>query len=347
MAAKSLAFEPLQTSIRKRHFSPVYILHGEEGYFIDALLKEFDDVLTDDEKDFNMSILYAPRTDLSTVPEICRRMPMMSDYQIVILKEAQAVRSTDLNVLAKYVANPSPSTIFIIASRGAALKGEILKAAKKNDQAVIFESKAIKDYQLNQYIKSYLDDRGVKTETKALNMLGEYVGTDLSRLYNEIDKLIDILGPGAVITPESIEKHIGFSKTFNAYELTEALAVKDTRKVMRIADYFRANPKAVPMVLVSATVFGFFSDLLTTYFLKDRSERGIMNALGLKNSYHYKKFADARARYNTFQVIEIIRAIRAFDRMSKGVGSRRNEHDLFRELMFRILTAPGELFPKF
>lgn len=347
MAAKTLAFEPLRTLIKKRSFSPVYILHGEEGYFIDALLKDFSDVLTPDEKDFNMTVLYAPRTDLSRVPEICRRMPMMAEYQIVILKEAQAARANDLNLLAKYIASPSPSTIFIIASRGDTLKGESLKAAKKNDNAVIFESKAIRDYELPKHIQSYINSRGVNVQPKALGMLGEYVGTDLSRLYNEIDKLIDILGPGASVTPEAIEKHIGFSKTYNAYELVDALAVREAKKVFRIAGYFRANPKAVPLVLVNATLFSFFSDLLITYFVKDKTDRGIMTALGIKWPVQFKKFANARTRYNASQVIEIVRAIRAFDRMSKGGGSRRNEYDLFQELMYRILTARGNLFPKF
>lgn len=347
MAAKTLTFEPLRNSIKNRKFFPVYILHGEEGYFIDALLKDFEDVLTPDEKEFNMTVLYAPRTDLSKVPEMCRRMPMMTDFQIVIIKEAQAAKVNELNVLAKYVESPSPTTVLIIASRGENLKGETLKVAKKNDDAVIFESKPIPEQMLPDYIKSYINGKGVNVEPKSLLMLTEFVGTELSRLYNEIDKLVDILGPGTMITPEAIEKHIGFSKSYNAYELVDALAAKDAKKVFRIANYFRANPKSVALPMVIGSIFAFFSDLMITYFVKEKTDKARMYALGLKWPVQYKRFATAYPRYSASKVIEIIRAIRAFDRMSKGNGSRRDTFDLFQELLYRILTAKGELYPRF
>lgn len=347
MAARNITFEPLRALVRERKFSPVYVLHGEEGYFIDELLGEFENVLTPDEKDFNLTVLYAPRIELSQVPVICRRIPMMADFQMVIIKEAQAVRADALRVLVKYIGDVSPSTVLVVAARGESLKGDFLSAAKKSDNVVIFESKKIYENQLPDYIRGYISTRGLNVEPKALSMLGEYLGTDLSKLFNEIDKLISILGPGTTVTPEAIEKHIGFSKSFNAYELVDALAVKDTNKVFRIAGYFKANPRAVPLVVVTATVFSFFSDLLITYFAKDKSEKALMNLLGLKWPVQFRKFANGRTRYNAYQVIEIIRAIRAFDSQSKGHDSRRNEHELFHELMYHILTAPGNLYPRF
>lgn len=347
MAAKTLSFETLKTLIRNRTLSPIYVLHGEEGYFVDALVKEFENLLPDDEKEFNMTVAYAPRADLSQLPEICRRVPMFSDFQVVIVKEAQAVPANTLKVLVKYLANPSPSTVLVIAGRGDVLKGDFMSAAKKSDKAILFESKKIYEKELPAYITEFINSRGLNVQPKSLDMLSEYIGPDLSRLYNEIDKLIDILGPGATVTPEAIERHIGFSKSFNAFELVDALANKDSKKVFRIADYFRANPKTVPLVMATSTIFSFFSDLLITYFVKDNSERGIMAALGLKWPVQYRKFAQGRRNYNAFQVIEIIRAIRAFDRHSKGADSRRFEHDLFHELMHHILTAPGNLFPAF
>lgn len=348
MAAQTITFEPLRTAIRNRNLAPVYILHGEEGYFIDALLQDFENVLTEDEKEFNFNMVYAPRVDLTSVPTMCRRVPMMADFQMVIVKEAQAVsRATDLNVLAKYVSNPSPDTVLVIASRGAVLKGDILKEAKKNDKVVIFESKKIYDNQLPGYISSYINARGLNIHPKALEMLGEYVGADLSRLYNEIDKLIEILGPGAMVTPEAIEKHVGMSRSFNAFELVDALAAKDAKRAFRIAGYFRDNPKAVPLVMATAALYNYFSDLLLTYFAKDKSDRALMAALGIKWDKAFRRYALGRQRYNAFQVIEVIRAIRAFDRHSKGLDSRLNEHDLFHELIYHILTAPGNLFPRF
>lgn len=347
MPARNLTFEPLRTSLRNRNFSPIYILHGEEGFFIDALLRDFETILPEEERDFNQSVLYAPRTDISMVSEVAKRVPMMSDFQVVILKEAQAVRADELDKLTKYVENPSPSTILVVAGRGAVLKGKMLAAAKKSDKVVIFEAKKVSDRDLPGYIQNHINNRGLNVQPKALEMLREYIGSDLSRLYNEIDKLMTILGSGATVTPEAIEQHIGYSKSYNAFELVDALAARDAARVYRIADYFRANPKAVPLVLATSSIFSFFSDLLITYFVKDKSERGLMTALGIKWPIQMRKFNVGRTKYNAFQVIEIIRAIRNFDRSSKGVGSRRNEHELFRELMFHILTAPGNLFPEF
>lgn len=343
-SAPALTFASLRASIRKDNLAPVYILHGEEGYFIDELVNDFDNLLPPDEKEFDQYVLYAPRIDIKEVNDICRRIPMLSERQVVILKEAQSVRADQLDYLAKYVANPSPQTVLVICSRGEKIKGRLLIEAIKKSRAVVFESKKIPDYQIGTHISALIKDQGLTCDPKALEMLKEYIGNDMSKLYNEITKLTGILGRGARITPEAIEYNIGFSKEFNIYELVDALASRDSARAIRIADYFRSNPKAVPLVLASAAVFSFFADLMITYFEKDRSEPALMRALGLKNSFQMKRFNIARQRYNAFQVIEIIRAIRQFDIQSKGCGSRQNEHVLFRELIFHILTAPGHLW---
>jgi DNA polymerase-3 subunit delta len=346
MAAQAVTYENLRTSLRAKNIAPLYLLHGEEGYFIDQLMKEFENVLSEDEKPFNQYILYAPQVEPAAVIDICRRYPMMADRQVVILKECQSVRADLLDKLARYVLEPSPTTTLVFCSRGAAAKGKELMSALRKSNAVIFESKKIPEYQLGGHISNYINARGLNVQPKALEMLKEYIGANLDRMYNELDKLIGILGSGATVTPESIEQHIGMSKEYNMFELVDALAVKDSAKSMRIANYFRSNPKAVPTVLITSSLFGFFSDLLITYFEKDKSEHGLMKALKLKSSFQLKRYNAARQRYNAFQVIEIIRAIRRFDVQSKGVGSRRNEFDLLQELIFRILTAPGTLFPK-
>lgn len=345
MAAQNLSFENLRASLKAGNIRPVYLLQGEEGYFIDELVKDFERLLPEEEWQLNRYVLYAPRVEIREVVDTCRRFPLMSDYQVVILKEAQAARADQLDKLVKYIESPSETTVFVIASRGADIKGKLATAIKKMDDAVIFQSKKVNEPALASMIRDMINARGLNVQPKALEMLVEFIGTDMSRMYNELDKLIGILGPGAMVTPESIERHIGYSKSYNVYELIDALAVRDAAKVYRIADYFAANPKVVPLVMASASIFGFFSDLLITYFAKDKSERGLMGALGLKWPTQLKRINTARSKYNAFQVIEIIRAIRRFDVQSKGVGSRQNEHDLFRELMFHILTAPGELFP--
>ena len=345
MAAQNLSFEAILSSVKAGKISPVYLIQGTEGYFIDEIVKVFENLLPQDEWSLNRHILYAPRVDIREVADICRRFPLMSDYQVVILKEAQAARADQLDKLVKYVENPSPTTVLVIASRGEVLKGKLPGTVSKSDGGVVFESKKIDPSVLPAAVKDFINKRGLNVQPKALDMLAEFIGADLSRMYNELGKLIGILGEGAMVTPEAIERHIGYSKSFNVYELLDALAAKDANKVYRISDYFAANPKAVALTVAIGSIFDLFSSVLITYFAKDKSERGLMAALGLKYPSHLKRINIARSKYNAFQAIEIIRAIRLFDVQSKGVGSRRNEHERFRELMFHILTAPGQLFP--
>lgn len=342
MALAPVTFDSLRRSVANKQLAPVYLLHGEEGYYIDALVKDFENILSEDEKVFNQYVLYAPETEPSKVMDLCRRIPMMAERQVVILKEAQAIRADALNKLHLYASSPTPTTVLVICCRGAAAKGKDLIAAVKKT-GVIFESKKVRDSALPQLISQYAREKGLTTDQKATVMLAEYIGTDLSRLYNEIDKLATILGKGAAITPEAVERNIGISKEYNSFELVDALAAKDAARAFRIIAYFRSNPKAAPLVLTAASVFAFFADLLLVYYSKDRSERGIMETLGLKYSIQAKRYLTGMRSYNPFQIIEIIGAIRSFDVKSKGLGSRQNEHRLFYDLVYHILTAPGRI----
>lgn len=342
MALAPVTFDSLRRSVANKQLAPVYLLHGEEGYYIDALVKDFENILSEDEKVFNQYVLYAPETEPSKVMDLCRRIPMMAERQVVILKEAQAIRADALNKLHLYASSPTPTTVLVICCRGAAAKGKDLIAAVKKT-GVIFESKKVRDSALPQLISQYAREKGLTTDQKATVMLAEYIGTDLSRLYNEIDKLATILGKGAAITPEAVERNIGISKEYNSFELVDALAAKDAARAFRIIAYFRSNPKAAPLVLTAASVFAFFADLLLVYYSKDRSERGIMETLGLKYPIQAKRYLTGMRSYNPFQIIEIIGAIRSFDVKSKGLGSRQNEHRLFYDLVYHILTAPGRI----
>lgn len=344
MPARTMTFETLLNSLRSNKLAPIYLLHGEEGYFIDALLAQVDTLLDEQDKPFNQSVFYAPSASPMGVIQACRAIPMMAPFTLVIIKECQAVNANTLDKLVPYIQHPSPQTVFVMASRGAAVKGKLLAAVKKCDQAVIFDSRKVTDRELPGYITDFINRRGLNIQPKALEMMREYVGTDLSHLYNQLDKLASILGRGATVTPEAIERHVGYSKSFNAFELVDALAARDAARAYRIADYFAANPKAVPLVMATASIFAYFSDLLVTYFVKDKSEHGLMQALGIKWPSMLKRFNTGRSNYNAYQVIEIIRAIRTFDTRSKGIDSRQNEHSLFRDMIFHILTAPGNLF---
>lgn len=343
MAAQALTFESLKSQLAKRQYAPIYLLHGEEGYYIDALVKIFEQILPPEERDFNMYTMYAPEVSPDTVMDTCRRYPMMSEYQVVILKEAQAVPAAQLNRLHPYAQQPSPTTIFVICCRGAVAKAkDLITQIKKND-GVVFLSERIKEYHAVNFINSYIKQKGLNAEPKSLEMLRDYIGTDLSRLYNEIDKLALILGKNAMITPESIERNIGVSKDFNNFELVDALSIRDAAKAYRIIEYFRLNPKGNPTVMTNTAIFNFFSDLLTLYFSKDKSESSLMAMLGLKWPVQFAKFRNGMKSYNAFQVIEIISAIRDFDAKSKGINSRQDQYDLLKDLIFHILSAPGNI----
>ena len=343
MAQASATFDSIRSDLSRRQYAPVYLLHGEEGYYIDALVDEFDKILGDDEKAFNQNTLYAPDVEPAAVSELCHRMPMMADRQVVILKEAQAVPAAKLNKLAAYAGSPSPTTILVICCRGAEAKAKDLIKAINSAKGVVFESKKLKDYQVPAAIAGYIKNKGLTAEQKSLEMLCEFIGNDLSRLHNEIDKLAGILGPGAAVTPEAIERNIGISKEYNTFELVDALAVKDAAKVFRIIAYFRSNPKSAPLVMVTTNVFNFFADLLVAYYSPDRGDSALMALFKLRHPLQLRRYREGMARYNPFQLIEIISAIRDFDTKSKGVGSRQNEHRLFHDLMYHILTAPGNI----
>ena len=201
----------------------------------------------------------------------------------------------------------------------------------------------IQEYNIPVYTTKYISAKGLNADAKAVEMLRDFIGTDLSKLYNEIDKLATLLPPNATVTPEVVERNIGVSREYNTFELVDAFAAKDARKVFRCLAYFRSNPKAVPLVLAASSVFGLFADLLVAYYAPGRTDAAITEALNLRNSFQLKRIRGAMANYNAMQVVEIISAIRRFDAMSKGIGSRQNEHQLFHELAFRILTAPGKL----
>ena len=317
-------------------------MHGDEGYYIDELVRRFENILSEEEREFNLHVLYAPEVEPGAVMDLCMQYPMMADRQVVILKEAQSVPADRINKLHRYVASPAETTILVICCRGAQARGKELLAAVRA-KGVNFESKKLSDYNAPAVIGAFIKAKGLKADPKALDMLIDYVGTDLSRLYNEIDKLMTALGAGATVTAEAVERNIGMSKDYNNFELVDALAVKDSGKVFRIADYFRSNPKNNPLVVSASTIFSFFADLLAAYYCADKSDNGIMAELKLRWPGQIKRYRAAMQRYNAFQVIEIIAAIRRYDAMSKGVGSRQSDHNLFHDLLFHILTAPGNI----
>lgn len=339
-AVKQLTFAALRRQIKTERPEHVYLLHGEEGYFIDALAETFESLVPEADRDFNLYTFYAPETDMNTVVDTCRRYPMMADYQVVIVKECQSVTANDLGRLIPYVGSPSPTTVLVLCSRGSKCKSKELEKAVAAS-GVVFESAKLRN--VSDAIAGFVKEKGLNIEPKGLAMLADYVGSDLSRIYNEIDKLTVALPQGAMITPEVIEKHIGMSKDYNNFELVKAMSERDALMAFRIADYFKANPKNNPFVLTISMLWTFYSNLLLLLYSKDKSEAGLCAQLGRKGNWLSPDYKSGMRMYNAWQLIEILRLIRRADCATKGIDSRRDPYDIVRDLLFNILNATGRI----
>lgn len=339
----SPSFTDVVKSIRQGRLAPVYIIHGEEGFFTDELAKEFEKLVPEGERDFNLYTFYAPEVKAETIIGACRRYPMMADRQVVIVREAQAARADEINKLHAYIATANPHTVLAILFRGEKAKGKDLLAAAKKHGAVMFESKKPNGRNIDVLISNIVKSKGLNIEAKGLAMLCEYLGTDASKIYNEIDKMALVLGPGAMITPESIEANIGVSKDYNDFELVDAIAARNSAKAFKILAYFRRNPKNCPAARTAVNLFSYFASLLTAQFTRDKSPSSLKAVLGLKWDVQLNRFTMGMRNYNAYQTIEIIAAIRELDANIKGIGSRQNEYDLLHALLFKIMTARGNI----
>lgn len=341
--AETVTFQSICRDLREGRPSPVYLIHGEEGFYIDALVKEFEALVAEEDRDFDLTVLYAPEVDSArTVEDACRRYPMLGERHVVILKEVQSVSADFLKPLAAYVANPSSTTVLCVCFRGAKAKGaEFLKGLRAGG-GVAFEAVKVKEAQVPAVVQNFIGDRGLTVDPKALQMLCDFVGTDLSRLYNEVAKLTVTLGQGAMVTPEAVERNIGVSKEYNSFELTRALAEKNLPKVMAIYFNYKGNPKAHPVQPLVVLLFNLFSNVLAAQYAADKSERGLMQELGFSSPWQLKDVRAAMANFNAWQVIEIIDKLREFECAAKGNGSRQDPYDLFFDLLMRILNPLGQ-----
>ena len=335
---KETTYEEIVRNLKNRTYAPVYFLMGEEDYYIDRISDYIlDTVLTETEKEFNQTVLFGMDTDINTVINAARRYPMMSEHQVVVVKEAQNLKN--LENLTYYLQKPMPSTILVLCYKYGVLDRRKKIAAEIEKNGVLFESKKLKDSQLPGFISTYLKRKKVEIEPKASEMMAEFVGTDLSRMTGELDKLIITLPEGHKrITPEQIEKNIGISKDFNNFELRNALIEKDVLKANMIVKYFDENPKNNPLQMTLAVLFNFFSNLMLAYYAPQKTDQGIAAQLGLRSAWQAKDYMNAMQRYTGVKVMQIINAIRNCDAKSKGVGNTSATNgELLRELVYFIL----------
>jgi DNA polymerase-3 subunit delta len=331
------SYEQILTDLRKKVYNPVYFLMGEEPYYID-LISDYiqNNVLGEAEKEFDQTILYGKDVEITTVINAAKRYPMMGSYQVLIVKEAQLIKVWD--DLVYYLNNPLKSTILIFCYKYGTPDKRKKWYQELNKIAIIFESTKMRDYEIGSWISKYAKSKNVIIEDKAIAMLSEFLGTDLSKLVNEIDKLI-LTKPADVqsITPEFIEKNIGISKDFNVFELQNALINKDVVKSNRIIRYFAENKKANPMVLVLAQLFKYFSDLMIYHYLPDKCPAAVAAELKI-NPYFVKDYQKAAKAFGAWKTMNIISYIRETDARSKGIDNpSTDDGELLKELIFKIL----------
>lgn len=328
--------------IRKNKFAPVYILHGDEPYYIDLVIKNLEKyVVAEDDRDFNLSTFYGNDADVDYVIGAAQQFPVMADRKLVLLKEAQGMVKAreQLERFASYVTRPSAATVFVIAYKGEPLAAtsKLLKAAKKSG-AVVITSVSPKDYEVAACFNDYCTQHKISIEDKARLMLVEYIGTPLSKLFGELDKLVSIKGPGQRITAQDVEDNIGVSKDYNNFELINAITHKDYPKAIRIVNYFESNPKSNSTPQTTGALFGHFARLVTAHYLQDKSDQSLAAEFNLRSSFMLNDFKLAMRNFPPRASVNAIRYIREFDTKSKGIDSMLNEYDLLRELIFKIFT---------
>lgn len=324
--------------MKKREFKPVYMLTGDEPYYIDRIADYAEqNILTEDEQAFNLTVVYGKDTTLRDIILAAKRFPMMSEYQVIIVKEAQNIK--DFDDLQFYLQQPQPSTILVFCYKYGKLDGRKKSTSVIAEKGVLFTSSKIYDNEVPAWVTRYVTANGLNIDIKSANLLADFLGTDLTRIAHEIDKLKIVLKSqnSTDITPDVIERNIGISKEFNEFELTKALGTRDVLKANRIVEYFCKNINEHPNVKTLSAVFNYFAKLLLYHSLKDKSQMAVAKELSI-NPFFVKEYADAARNYPSGKVVQIISDIRTADARSKGFGNGTTpQGEILKELIFRIL----------
>lgn len=337
----------LVKDLKNRKFKPLYLLHGEESYYIDKISDYIEhNALSDAEKGFNQTIFYGKDSDVMSIINSAKRFPMMSDYQVVIVKEAQELKwgkedeekKSAADPMLSYFENPLSSTILVFCYRNGKFdkRKKTYKAIEK--KGIVFESGQIYDNKVPGWIEDFVREKGYSIHARASALLGEYLGNDLSKVANELEKLMLNVNKGGEITPKDVENNIGISKEYNVFELQSAIVRKDAFKVNQIINYFAANPKNNPMPLLLGNLNNYFTKVLKYHYATDRSPQGLARELGVA-PFFVKDFENAGKSFNKQKTFQIISYLRECDLKTKGVDASGNTEDgeLMKELLFKII----------
>ena len=338
--AKNVSFDSIMGDLEARRFVPVYYLMGDESYYIDKISDYIaEHVLQPEERDFNQTILFGSDVTASQVADYARRYPMMSEYQVVIVKEAQNIKNTE--ALEKYFKQPLASTILVMCHKNGSVDGRKREYVKAIQSAgVLFESKKLRDRDLPVFIEHYLKARDVTIDTKSTQIIADSIGADLSRLASELDKVIlSLPKESRRVTPQVVEDQIGVSKEFNSFELRDAIVNRNVFKANQIIKYFDDNPKAGSIYAFLPMLFNFFQNLMIAYYApNNKSQEGVAEWLELRSAWAAKDYMIGMRNYTAIKVMQIIGKIREIDAKSKGLDNPNTPPgELMKELIFYIL----------
>jgi len=335
MAAQT--YHEIIKDIERKMFHSIYLLHGEEDYFIDEICNAIEaNVLEDSEKDFNQTVVYGRDIDVISLISMAKRYPMMSNHQVILVKEAQNLKN--IESLESYAANPQKSTILVICHKHSKIDGrkkfaQTLKAKKH----FIFEAKPLYDNQIPEWIENYIRTHGYEIGPESSMLLSENLGSDLSKITNEIKKLFISIPKGSKISQENIEENIGISKDYNVFELQRALGKKNVMKANQIIFHFANDPRKFPIVMVVPMLYNYFINLMTIHAVADKSQRNIAAALTI-NPFFVKEYISAYRNYSYNKLFKIIGYLREYDMISKGwKNSGIEDGEIYKELIFKIL----------
>jgi DNA polymerase-3 subunit delta len=333
-----MSAEKILNDLKKQNFKPIYWLEGDEEYFIDQIIHYAENkILTESEAGFNLTVFYGRDAAWTDVVNSCRRYPMFSERQVVILKEAQSMK--DVEKLESYIEKPLSSTCLFVAYKNKKLDGRTKLAKMLKDKAVLFSSKKLYDNELPEWTSDLVKSKGYTISNKALFLLIDHIGNDLSRLNNEIDKLTLNLSSRKNITEDDIENFVGISKEFNVFELQQAIASRDLYKAVRIIQYFGANPKAAPLQLIFPSLYNFFSKVLMVYSVPSRDEKSIAAAIGV-HPFFVKDYMQSAMKFSHHEIEKVLLLLYEYNLRNVGVNDAGTEDaDLLKEMVVKMIAA--------
>lgn len=332
----SKAYQLLLSDLKARKFKPLYLLHGEESFYIDKIMHYFENfVLDEGEKDFNQTVVYGKDSEANAVIEIAKRLPMMADYQLILVKEAQDLR--DVDALLPYFERPNSSSILVFAHKHKKVDSRKKSWKTFAQKGVVFEAKKLYDSEIPNWIEHMLEEKKLIGSPKVIALIAEHLGNDLSKIENEIEKLSINLPEGSKITPDHIQEHIGLSKDFNVFELQAAIANKNKEKAFQIINYFNSNSKNHPGIVTIISLYGFFSKLLKLHQNPGTNQYEVAKIIGV-NAFFARDYIAAKQNYNLKKTIKAIEQLNIFDLKLKGVNNNlMPESDLMKELLIKIM----------